>query len=263
MGIDLGFVSIRFYSICILVGIVLAYFLITRESVKHGYNKEEISNLIFYSVLIGIVGARLYYCLFNLDYYLSSPLSIFMVWEGGLAIHGGIIFGAITAYVYAKKKKMKLLPILDYMVVGLIIAQAVGRWGNFFNGEAHGGVTTLEYLKSLYLPKFIIDGMYIDGQYYIPTFLYESLWCLLGFIIMILARNKKIVKVGYLTGFYFVWYGIIRFFVEGLRTDSLMFLNIRVAQVVSIIMILIGLFVFIYSYRKNMNYLLFRGNKDD
>ncbi|MBR3898093.1 MAG: prolipoprotein diacylglyceryl transferase [Bacilli bacterium] len=263
MAIDLGFVSIRLYSICILIGIVLGYFLITKEASKHGYKKEDVSNLLFYSILVGIIGARLYYCVFNLDYYLDDPLSMFMVWQGGLAIHGGIIFGGITAFIYAKNNNMKILPILDYMVVGLILAQAIGRWGNFFNGEAHGGITTLSYLKSIHLPKFIIDGMYIDGNYYIPTFLYESLWCLLGFIIMFLVRNKKFVKVGYLTGFYFVWYGTQRFFVEGLRTDSLMFLNFRIAQIISIIMILLGIFVFIFSYRRNINYVSFRGDKND
>lgn len=255
MGIDLGFISIRFYSICILIGIVIAYFLIIKESVKHGYNKEDISNLIFYSVLFGILGARLYYCLFNLDYYLNDLFSVFKIWEGGLAIHGGIIFGGITACIYCRKKNMDIIRIFDYMVVGLIIAQAIGRWGNFFNGEAHGGVVSLSYLKSLHIPKFIIDGMYIGGRYYVPTFLYESLWCFLGFIIMILFRNKKFNKVSFLTGFYFIWYGIERFFVEGLRTDSLMFLSFRVAQIVSLMMVLFGILTIIYGFRKNDSYL--------
>ena len=210
--INLGFISIHLYSICLMIAVALGYSLIIRESKRHGFDGEEIGNMMFYAIIIGIIGARIYYCLFNLDYYLSSPLNIFKVWEGGLAIHGGIIAGFLTILYFCKKKNYNLLLILDFIVVGLIIAQAIGRWGNFFNGEAHGPITTLSYLKSLYLPNFIIKGMLIDGDYYIPTFLYESLWCLLGFIIMYLFRWKKYNKIGYMTSLYFIWYGIERFF---------------------------------------------------
>ena len=252
--INLGFISIHLYSICLMVAVIIGYNLIVRESVRHGFNAEEASNMMFYAIIFGIIGARIYYCLFNLDYYLSSPLSMFKVWEGGLAIHGGIIAGFLTILYFCKKKKYNLLLVLDFIVVGLIIAQAIGRWGNFFNGEAHGPITTLSYLKSLYLPRFIIKGMYIDGNYYIPTFLYESLWCLLGFIIMYLVRNKKYVKVGYLSSFYFIWYGIERFYVESLRTDSLMLFNLKIAQFVSIFMIIIGIFIFVYSFNNSKVY---------
>lgn len=252
--INLGFISIHLYSICLMIAVALGYSLIIRESKRHGFDGEEIGNMMFYAIIIGIIGARIYYCLFNLDYYLSSPLSIFKVWEGGLAIHGGIIAGFLTILYFCKKKNYNLLLILDFIVVGLIIAQAIGRWGNFFNGEAHGPITTLSYLKSLYLPNFIIKGMLIDGDYYIPTFLYESLWCLLGFIIMYLFRWKKYVKTGYMTSLYFIWYGIERFFVESLRTDSLMFFNFKIAQIVSLIMIIIGIIIFIYSFKNNSIY---------
>ena len=252
--INLGFISIHMYSICLMIAVLLGYNLIVHESKNHGFDGEEIGNMMFYAILFGIIGARIYYCLFNLDYYLTSPLSIFKVWEGGLAIHGGIIAGFITVLYFCKKKNYNLLLILDFIVIGLIIGQASGRWGNFFNGEAHGPITTLSYLKSLYLPEFIIKGMNIDGNYYIPTFLYESLWCLLGFIIMYLFKDKRNIKVGYLTGFYFVWYGIERFFVESLRTDSLMFFNIKIAQLVSIFMIIIGIIIFIYCFKKSNIY---------
>ncbi|MBR3230392.1 MAG: prolipoprotein diacylglyceryl transferase [Bacilli bacterium] len=252
--INLGFISIHLYSICLMIAVIIGYNLIVKESVRHGFDFEEASNMMFYAIIFGIIGARIYYVLFNLDYYLTSPLSVFKVWEGGLAIHGGIIAGFLTILYFCKKKKYNLLLVLDFIVVGLIIAQAIGRWGNFFNGEAHGPITTLSYLKSLYLPRFIIKGMYIDGNYYIPTFLYESLWCLLGFIIMYLVRNKKFVKVGYITSFYFIWYGIERFFVESLRTDSLMFLNLKVAQLVSLFMIIIGIFIFVYCFKKSNIY---------
>lgn len=226
-----------------------------KESKRHGFDEDDISDLIFYAVIFGIIGARIYYCLFNLDYYLSDPISILKVWEGGLAIHGGIIGGAITVILYCHKKNYNILYILDFIVVGLILAQAIGRWGNFFNGEAHGPVTTLSYLKSLMLPKFIIDGMYIDGEYYIPTFLYESLWCLLGFIIMYSIRHKKNMKVGYLTSFYLIWYGMGRFLIESLRTDSLMLFSLKIAQIISLIMIFIGIILFIYSFKKQKKYM--------
>ncbi len=251
--INLGFFSIHIYSICILLAVFVSYKVIISESVRHKINEDEMSDLLFYVIVFGIVGARIYYCLFNLDYY-SDILSIFKVWEGGLAIHGGLLFGLITILVYCKKRKKNVLFILDFIVIGLIIAQAIGRWGNFFNAEAHGPVTTLAYLKSLYLPNFIIKGMYIDGNYYVPTFLYESLWCLLGFIVMFIIRKKSFMKAGYLTSFYFIWYGTERFFVEGLRMDSLMLGSFKVAQIVSIIMILSGIVLFIYSFKKSPCY---------
>lgn len=250
--INLGFISIHLYSICLMIAVLLGYNLIVRESVRHGFNDDDIGNMMFYAILFGIIGARVYYCFFNLDYYLSSPLSIFKVWEGGLAIHGGIIAGFITVFYFCKKKKYNLFLVLDFIVIGLIIGQAIGRWGNFFNGEAHGPITSLSYLKSLYLPSFIIKGMHIDGNYYIPTFLYESLWCLLGFIIMYLFRCRRFVKVGYLSAFYFIWYGIERLYVESLRTDSLMFFNFKIAQIISLAMIILGIVIFIYSF-KNCN----------
>lgn len=252
--INLGFISIHIYSLCILIGIVCAYFLIIREAERFNIKKEDVSDMLFYTIIFGILGARIYYCLFNIDYYALNILDIFKIWEGGLAIHGGIIAGAITVIFYCKKKNINLLLMFDILVVGLILAQAIGRWGNFFNAEAHGGVTTLSHLKSLYLPKFIIDGMYIDGNYYIPTFLYESIWCLMGFLIMFFLRHKSFNKIGYLTGFYFIFYGFERFLVEGLRTDSLMFLSLKVAQIISIIMLIIGICLLIYSFKKQKKY---------
>ena len=252
--INLGFISIHIYSLCILIGIVCAYFLIIREAERFNIKKEDVSDMLFYTIIFGILGARIYYCLFNINYYALNILDIFKIWEGGLAIHGGIIAGAITVIFYCKKKNINLLLMFDILVVGLILAQAIGRWGNFFNAEAHGGVTTLSHLKSLYLPKFIIDGMYIDGNYYIPTFLYESIWCLMGFLIMFFLRHKSFNKIGYLTGFYFIFYGFERFLVEGLRTDSLMFLSLKVAQIISIIMLIIGICLLIYSFKKQKKY---------
>lgn len=252
--IDLGIISIHWYSILLFIAILIGSNLAIKEAKKHGFEEDFMVNLLFLTVIIGIIGARIYYVIFNFDYYQNNLLEIFKVWNGGLAIHGGIIAGLITIAIICYKKKVNLLKILDYLVVGLIIAQAIGRWGNFFNGEAHGAITSLNYLESLHLPKFIIEGMYINGNYYIPTFLYESVWCFIGFIIMLIVRRKKFMNIGYLTSFYLVWYGVERFFVEGLRTDSLMFLSLRVAQLVSLIMIIIGIVIFIYSLKKSKKY---------
>lgn len=252
--IDLGIISIHWYSIILFIAILIGSNLAIKEAKKHGFEEDFMVNLLFLAVIVGIVGARLYYVIFNFDYYKDNLIEIFKVWNGGLAIHGGIIAGLATIAVICYKRKVNLLKILDYLVVGLILAQAIGRWGNFFNGEAHGSVTTLAHLQSLYLPQFIIDGMHINGNYYIPTFLYESVWCFIGFIIMVVLRRKKFMKIGYLTSFYLVWYGIERFFIEGMRTDSLMFFSLRVAQLVSLAMVIIGIILFVYSLKKSKKY---------
>lgn len=245
--IDLGFIKIYWYSVCILLGLLVGGLLILKESQRFKISKDDVTNLFLWVVIIAIIGARIYYVLFNLDYYAYNIIDIFKVWEGGLAIHGGIIFGLIALIIFTKKHKIDTLRMLDIIVVGLIIGQAIGRWGNFFNGEAHGMATTLEFLNSLHLPKFIINGMNIYGTYYHPTFLYESLWCLIGFVILLILRRRKHIKVGQITGSYFLWYGIGRFFIESMRTDSLMLGPIKVAQLVSILMSLAGLTLIVYK----------------
>lgn len=245
VAISLGPLTITWYSICILLGVILAGIVINNEAKRYNIPTSFVTNLIFWCVIFGLLGARIYYVLFNLDYYSTSPIEVVKIWNGGLAIHGGIIAGLITLIVYCKKYGVDVLKMIDISVPGLILAQGIGRWGNFFNGEAHGGVVTLEYLQSLHLPQFIIDGMHINGLYYHPTFLYESLWCLLGFIFLMLIRRRKYQKVGQTTALYLIWYGIGRFFIEGLRTDSLMLNNFRVAQIVSIAFVVIGLILFI------------------
>ncbi len=249
--IDLGFISIHVYSLFLFVAMICGSFLAIREAKKQGIEEDFIINLLFYAIIFGIIGARIYFVMFHFDYYSSNPLDIFKVWEGGLAIHGGIIAAIITIYIYCHKYKVELLKTLDILVVGLIIAQAIGRWGNFFNSEAHGPETTLAYLTSLHLPQFIIDGMYINGSYYIPTFFFESVFCLIGFIILIILRKNKNLKIGQLTSFYLIWYGLIRFFIESFRTDSLMLFSFKIAQIVSIIMIIIGIIVLIKSKKNN------------
>ena len=164
---------------------------------------------------------------------------------GGIAIHGGLIGGFITGIIVCKMKNLNPFQIGDIVAPSIILAQGIGRWGNFMNHEAHGGIVSKSFLEQLHLPQFIIDNMYIDGHYYHPTFLYESVWDVLGFIILVTVR--KHLKLGETFFLYLIWYSIGRFFVEGLRTDSLMLTShIRVAQLVSIILIIVSIMLIIY-----------------
>ena len=245
----IGF-NVYYYSLCILLGVIVAYILITREGKKQGLPKEFISDLIFYTLIIGILGARVYYCVFNLDYYLANPSEILKIYNGGLAIHGGVIAGLIFVYFYTKKKNVSFIKILDIVAPAVIIAQSFGRWGNFFNQEAHGGITTYQDLKNMHIPEFIINGMHIEGKYYYPTFFFESIWCLIGFMILMIARRNKNLRKGFQIGFYFIWYGIGRFFIEAFRTDSLMLFGLKIAQIVSLIGIIIGIIIIVTNRNK-------------
>ena len=237
---SIGNFQIRWYSIFLLVGFLVGYYFINKEAKRFDIEKDFIFNLIFWTLIFGIIGARLYYVIFDWSYFSSHINEIWQIWNGGLAIHGGIIAGLLTIIIYTKKYNLRVIRYLDFIVVGLIIGQAIGRWGNFFNSEAHGVATSLEHLMNLHIPEFIINGMKINGVYYTPTFFYESCLCLIGFIIILIIRRNKYTKVGTPTGLYLIIYGMIRFFIERTRTDSLMFLGFKVAMIVSIIMIIIG-----------------------
>lgn len=249
-----GPITIYWYSVTMLLAVLTGLYISFKESKKQNmYN--FLSDLIFYVIIFGIIGARTYYVIFNFDSYKNNLLSILKIWEGGLAIYGAVIAGFLVIVYFAKKQKQSIIKTTDIIVPGLIIAQAIGRWGNFFNGEAHGGEVSLEFLKSIHLPKFIIDGMYINGSYYHPTFLYESIWCIIGFILLIIIRKLTKRKKGIITTSYFIWYGIGRLFIEGLRTDSLYLGNIRISQLVSLILIIVGIIGIIISIMK--------GNKNE
>jgi phosphatidylglycerol:prolipoprotein diacylglycerol transferase len=241
--VDLGIFKISWYSILILLGVFIGGSLTLREAKRFNLDKDYIVNLIFWTVIVGIIGARLYYVAFNWSYYVSNFADIFKTWEGGLAIHGAIIGTILVLLYYSKKYKVPTLLLTDIMCVSVILGQAIGRWGNFFNQEAHGGVVTRSFLEGLHIPTFIIDGMNIYGVYYHPTFLYESLWCLLGFIALLIIRRYRYIKLGQLTGIYFMWYSVGRFFIEALRTDSLMLGDFKMAQVVSVGLFVIGMII--------------------
>ena len=247
--ITIGSLKIEWYSVLILIGALIAITMILKESKRYGYSSDYVFNMCFWGLVGGIVGARLYYVLFNLKLY-NSVWEVLKIWEGGLAIHGGMIVGLAIVILYCKRYNVRVIRMLDFIVPALLIAQVIGRWGNFFNSEAHGAATTLAHLQSLHIPKFIIDGMNIGGVYYHPTFLYESLWCLLGFILILVIRRLKKTKVGHPTAVYLIWYGIGRFFIESMRTDSLMIGGFKVAQVVSVIMVIFGIFITMINSRK-------------
>lgn len=238
-------IQIYWYSLFILLGALTAFVYIFFEVKRKYMNSEKYSEMIINALISGIIGARLYYVLFHLGYYSQNPLEILEIWNGGLAIHGGILFGFISIYLYTKKHSLKLLKTLDVIAPGLIIAQAIGRWGNFFNQEAFGPVISEKALSLL--PKFLQDGMYINGHYRTPMFLIESIWNLFGFIIMFFLRKKPRIKEGYLSSFYLIWYSYGRFFIESFRTDSLMIGDFKVAQIVSIILILVAIIIILYQ----------------
>lgn len=241
-------IVIYWYSVFMLLAIILSSIVITKEAKRKNISKDFVTNLIFWCVIVGFIGARLYYVAFNFDLYKANPIDILKVWEGGLAIHGGLLAGLLMFLIYTTKYKVNKKIMLDITTVGILLGQAVGRWGNFFNGEAHGPATTLQTLQNLHLPKFIIDGMNINGIYYIPTFFYEFSWDLLGFIILfILMKKSKRIKKGQLTGLYMIIYSIGRFIVEHFRTDSLMLANFKMAQIFSIVLFIIGIILVIVS----------------
>ncbi len=247
--ISFGNFEIRWYAVCILLGVIAAIMVIKSEAKKFNVKLDFIFNMCFWALIIGIVGARIYYVIFNWDYYSQNLTEIVQIWKGGLAIHGGIICGFLTILAYCYKYNARTIRYLDFIVVGLPLAQAIGRWGNFFNSEAHGAATTLEHLQKLHIPKFIIDGMHIEGVYYTPTFLYESIACFTLFIILLIVRSGRYRKVGTPTATYLIGYGIIRYIIEISRTDALMLAGFKVAQIVSIFMVLVGIGI-IFDNRK-------------
>lgn len=250
--LEIGSLTIYWYGVIIAVGAMLGLWIAQRESVRRGLPKETFMDLVLYAIPIAILSARAYYVIFQWDFYSKHPGDIIKIWEGGLAIHGGLIGALITGYVFAKKRDISFWKLADIGAPSIILGQAIGRWGNFMNQEAHGGEVTRSFLEGLHLPRFIIDQMYINGAYYHPTFLYESLWNLLGFAILLSLRKVNL-KRGEIFLSYLIWYSVGRFFVEGLRTDSLMLTeHLRMAQFISIVLIVVA--VITWWYRRSKGY---------
>lgn len=237
--VSFGSLHFTWYAAFILLGAFIAYALVTRTMKKWGYSPEVVDDYFIPVLFIGILGARLYYVLFEWSYYASHPAEIFAIWNGGLAIHGGLIAGAIFTYFYCKTKKISILRFMDVVLPGVMLAQAFGRWGNFMNQEAFGPVVPESYFD--HFPLFIKEKMFVGGAYHEPTFLYESAANLIGFFFIVFIFRKYFYRRHGDCGFmYMVWYGIVRFYIEGLRTDSLMLGPLRIAQCVSLVLIIVG-----------------------
>ncbi|EAC3097948.1 prolipoprotein diacylglyceryl transferase [Listeria monocytogenes] len=251
VAIQIGSISVKWYGVIIASAVVIALLLALSEANKRKMDKEIIVDLLIWAIPISIISARIYYVIFEWDFYKNNLGEIVKIWHGGIAIYGALIGAVLTAIIFSRIKKISFWQLADAVAPSLIIAQAIGRWGNFMNQEAHGAETTRSFLESLHLPDFIINQMYIDGAYYQPTFLYESLWNVLGFIVLLIIRRTKIRRGELFLG-YVIWYSFGRFFIEGMRTDSLMWGDFRVSQVLSLLLIVLSIGIIIYR-RMKMN----------
>ncbi|MGT2933335.1 prolipoprotein diacylglyceryl transferase [Streptococcus catagoni] len=248
----IGPFAVRWYALCIMTGLILAVYLACKEAPRKNMTSDDIIDFILIAFPLAILGARLYYVLFEWSYYSQHLDEIIAVWNGGIAIYGGLLTGALVLFVFSYYRALNPIHFLDIAAPGVLVAQAIGRWGNFVNQEAYGrAVSNLDYL-----PAFIRRQMYIQGSYRIPTFLYESVWNLVGFVlILILRRKPRLLKDGEVAAFYLIWYGFGRFIIEGMRTDSLMFYGMRVSQILSLILIVFGLaFIIIRRQKKDTPY---------
>ncbi len=245
-------IQVYWYALIIVSGVVLAVWLASREAKKVGMREDDITDFMLWALPISIIGARVYYVVFEWQYYLKYPQEIFAIRNGGLAIYGGLIAGGLVLFFFSRHRFISVWKFLDVAAPSVIIAQAIGRWGNFMNHEAYGPVTTRSFLENLHLPKFIINNMDIEGAYRQPTFLYESLWNVIGFMLLLFLRSKRnFLKEGEVFLLYIGWYSFGRFFIEGLRTDSLMiFGTFRVSQLLSAGLFIGSIILFFIRRRK-------------
>lgn len=249
VAFSIGGFDIRWYGILIATGMILGILISNYNCKWRDVDYDNLLNIVLLAIPIGIIGARLYYVVFEFDNYKNNIIDAFNIRNGGLAIHGGLIFAIITALIYTRRKKLSFIKFADVAAPSIILAQALGRWGNFFNQEAHGDAVSYEFIK--HFPMFIQNGMNINGIYYNPTFLYESVWNILIFIIlMIMLRKSRTNGIVFFS--YIGLYSIGRFVIEGMRTDSLMLGNIRMAQLVSLSGVVIWIiFLFFNYYRRS------------
>ncbi|WP_419513122.1 prolipoprotein diacylglyceryl transferase [Lactobacillus kimbladii] len=251
VAFKLGNLSVKWYGVIMAVAIILAVSMAIVEGRKRQIESDDFMDLLLWAVPIGYVGARIYYVIFEWNYYSQHLDQIIAIWNGGIAIYGGLLAGLAVLLVFCYKRMLPPFLMLDVITPGVMAAQILGRWGNFINQEAHGGPTTLAFLQSLHLPNFIISQMKIGGIYYQPTFLYESFFNLIGLLIILFLRHKKhLFKQGEIFMLYLAWYSVVRFFVEGMRTDSLYLMgSIRVSQMLSVILLIVVICLFIYRRR--------------
>lgn len=236
--------DIRWYGILISIGMILATIITLKRADSNGINSEKALDVILVAIPVGVIGTRLYYVAFNWDLYKGNLLKIINLREGGLAIHGGLIFGIIAAAIICSYLGIKILRALDVAIPGVALAQSIGRWGNFFNQEAYGGPTNLPW------------AIVVKGQHVHPTFLYESICTFSIFWILLWIDTTKKFD-GQIFLLYGILYSLARFFIEGLRTDSLMIGPFRTAQVVSAVVFILFTIIYIRMYNKS-KYRMFR-----
>lgn len=253
--------SVAWYGILITCGMILAVLCAIRLSKREGISLDDITDFAFYVILAGVVGARAYYVIFtwNRFGYLVTDGSFLhnlartlynciAVWEGGLAIYGGVLAGLLCGFLFAKKRKIAFLKIFDILVPCVLIGQVIGRWGNFINIEAYGTETTLPWRMGILTYSSVLSGsgeaMLVAEKYVHPTFLYESLWNLAALILVLALLYPKKKFDGEIFCFYLVWYGFGRMLIESLRTDSLMLGNLRVSQGVGFLSVVLGILIF-------------------
>ena len=254
VAFHIGGKAIYWYGILIALGVVLALWFCMRQRTKYGISEDNLLDGVLWGVPLSVIGARVYYVIFYLSEFRNTDGSldwgrVIAVWDGGLAIYGGVIVAIATCYVLSRVRHFKLGALTDLVVMGLLIGQTVGRWGNFMNREAFGGETTLPWRMEL-LTK---AGEAVDVH---PTFLYESLWNVVGLLLIVFIVSKARRFDGENTWFYFLWYGLGRFWIEGLRTDSLYLFDwtiggqpIRVSQALSLVMVLVSAFMLLYHLK--------------
>lgn len=240
-GFSIGTFSIKWYGVIIAVGVFLAVIYGLRRTKQFGITEDDLLNMLLIGLPAAIVGARLYYVVFEWDQFFGPGIPWYKFLDirgGGLAIYGGIIGAVLTVLIYTHVKKQKILPYLDLLGLGLLIGQSIGRWGNFFNREAHGGITDC----------FLRMGLYENGtwQYFHPTFLYESVWNAIGFVLLHFASKKRKYD-GQVFLWYVAWYGLGRMLIEGLRTDSLYIGPFRVSQLLAGASFLIAAVILLYQ----------------
>lgn len=241
--LELGPIAIRWYGFLIACGVVLGVTLAQWLAQKRGVDPDLVGDLVIWIIIGAIPGARIYYVAFEWENYAQQPAEILAIWHGGIAIHGAILGGLTAAFLFTRWQKVAFWPLIDLIAPGLILGQAIGRWGNFFNSEAFGRPTDLPW--KLFIPRSNRPAEWVNFEYFHPTFLYESLWNL-GVFALLMAlffwgiRKPGRLKVGTLIFTYFIAYSLGRFWIEGLRTDSLMFGPLRMAQMISLVQISLG-----------------------
>ncbi len=253
VAFQLGNLSVKWYGIFMATGVLIATTMAIIEGKKRQIMSDDFIDFLLWAVPIGFIGARTYYVIFEWGYFSQHPDQIIAIWNGGIAIYGGLLAGLVVLLIFCRNCMLPPLLMLDIITPGVLAAQILGRWGNFMNQEAHGAQTSLAFLQSLHLPEFIIKQMNINGHYYQPTFLYESFFNFIGLILILALRHRKgLFKRGEVFASYIIWYSTVRFFVEGMRTDSLYIFNvIRVSQALSLVLFIAAIIFVIYRRKQD------------